>query len=194
MSFGESVSSHVNGDYILWADVETSGVMPEVDVLLELGAVITDLRGEVIGNPFQALFSVDNISSVISSSDDTVQSMHDKSGLWRDLWMSKTYGYSDGDEAFLEWINSTLTSYSNLYFGGNSIHLDRNFMRIYLPRSYSLVSYRSIDVTSLSISLQSNLCIPAYEKLKAHRALADAFDSLNEYKHYMGHLSKDTME
>lgn len=176
---------------IIWADVETSGTNPETDVLLEVGMVITDMSGKTISGFWEILFEIRNLSKVIQTADAHVQKIHEHSGLWMDLWSKETMNYHEADQLLFEKICRTIPETTSLYFGGNSINLDRNFMRIYLPKTYSKISYRSVDVTSLSIALQSNTNIPGFEKGKEHRALKDALDSLEEYRHYLKWLKWD---
>lgn len=187
-NMNNSDSSPEINEAILWADVESSGTIPETDYLLEFGAIISDMAGNVISNPWETLFEVPNLSKVIAGSDFNVQKMHDDSELWSDLWRKPAKAYKEADEELYEFISYNVSEGVSLYFGGNSITLDRVFMKMHLPKSYSLVSYRSIDVTSLSMAIQSNTKISGFEKGKAHRGLKDALDSLEEYKYYLNCL------
>lgn len=177
-------SRDVNQDRILWLDVETSGTSPESDELLEVGAIVTDMAGNFPTRPFSMLCEISNLSQVIASSDEAVRNMHESSKLWNDLWSEETFSRRTVDRE----LSSYILEYSygeRIYMGGNSITLDRQFVRANLPISYSLISYRSVDVTSISLAVQSNSSIPGYEKTKEHRALADVYDSIEEYKHYL---------
>lgn len=188
----ETITRHKNKDseYIVWIDVETTGTNPERDEILEIGALVTDVEGNRIGNSYEALFSISNLSTIIARTSENVQKMHENSGLWLDLWMRKTKSAETIDEEMVKWISSLcLDEERILYFGGNSITLDRNFVRLNLPVFYNLISYRSVDVTSLSIAIQSNSSVQGYEKSKNHRALSDAVDSVNEYNHYIRYIN-----
>lgn len=177
---------------IIWADVESSGTIPETDALLEIGVIISDMAGNIISQPWETIFEIPNLSKVISQSDYTVQKLHDESGLWQDLWSKPTKTYYEADNELAEFIYFCVGENTQLYFGGNSITLDRFFMRMHLPKAYSMISYRSIDVTSLSMAIQSNTHVPGFEKGKAHRGLKDAIDSLEEYKYYLSCLKNIT--
>lgn len=174
-------------ELILWIDVETTGVDPYQDSLLEIGAIFTDMSGKIVSEPFTALVHIDNISHVIRHTDATVQKMHDDSGLWLDLWKEKTYPYSVVETKMLEWLKDTINLFDDplIYFGGNSISLDRSYILRYLPAVYHHISHRSIDVTSISLFLQSNTFISGYHKSKDHRALLDVYDSIREYQYYL---------
>lgn len=176
-------------EYVAWIDVETTGTDPESDYLLEVGAVVTDLHGKIIGNTFEALVSVPNLSSVIAQTSDDVCLMHEKSKLWLDLWTKEVKSLGCVDKEISDWLSLNIAEENaTVYFGGNSITLDRNFVRSNLPGFYKKLSYRSIDVTSLSIAIQSNTYDLGYEKSKEHRALSDAVDSAREYLHYINFL------
>lgn len=176
-------------DLILWIDVETNTTDPERGELLEVGIVASDMSGNEIGYEYHALFKT-NIVDVIAKTDQFVIDMHEKSGLWKDLWIDGGKTLEEVDRELTEWAENITKDHadSEFYFGGNSITLDRSFLRLYLPNFYKKLSFRSIDVTSISLTVQSNSGIDGYTKRKKHRALKDAKDSLNEYNHYLDKL------
>lgn len=178
-----------NGDEaIVWIDVETSGDSPETDELLEVGAVITDLAGNLIANEYESLIHVPNLTTILEKTKSNILDMHEKSGLWFDLWNKETFEINQIESSMFQWISDSVNTNTILYFGGNSITLDRNFIRLNLPAVYKRISHRSIDVTSLSIALQSNIYINPFKKQKAHRALLDAKDSVVEYRYYLNSI------
>ena len=182
---GETPVSVKSSEAILWVDVETTGDLPETDELLEIGAMVTDLSGVPISQGFEALVHVSNISEVISRTSATVYDLHERSGLWLDLWNKKCAELGQIEEEIIKWLDNVVSPETVLYFGGNSITLDRNFVRLNLPKFYQRFSHRSIDVTSLSIALQSNTEVGPFRKAKAHRALLDVEDSVLEYRYYL---------
>ena len=117
--------------------------------------------------------------------------MHEKSQLWHDMWLGDSLlSNTEIESEMTRWMQGTVGTNIDLYFGGNSIILDRNFVRVNLPSVYGRISFRSVDVTTLSLALQSNFGIPRYEKEGRHRALPDVIDSIEEYKHYLKWLKK----
>lgn len=170
---------------IIWIDAEFSGTSPQADELLEIAAIITDLGGKQIGHPFESLFDVANLSKVISRSSDLVKEMHDKSGLWYDLWNSDTESFQNVQTSLLLWIENRVPEETILYFGGNSITKDRNFVEVNLPKVYERISHRSIDVTSLAITLRATALASGFSKDYKHRALADVRESIDEYLYYV---------
>lgn len=172
---------------IVWLDLETSGTIPERDFVLEVGALCSDLDGRQIGEPFQSIVNVPSIPEVIDSSSLYVRKMHEKSGLWLDMWRSPSLSVSEIDDRISMWLKNTIEYYGGdsireILLGGNSITLDRNFVRINFPRLSSALSHRSIDMTSVSIFFSSiNLPSESYI-VRKHRALSDAMDSLEEFR------------
>lgn len=180
----------VSEEAIVWIDVETTGPSPERDELLEVGAHITDLSGNSISDGYQSLVHVPSLPSIFSKTSPNVIEIHEKSGLWNDLWEKESQSLSVLEADFLMWLDQYTCEGSVLYFGGNSITLDRNFLRLNLPEFYKRISHRSVDVTSLSIVFQSNSDVGPYQKEKAHRALLDVQDSIREYNYYLRHMKK----
>ena len=188
---GASLTKHSRTEYIAWIDVETTGTNPERDEILEVGALVTDIQGRQIGPTYEALFSVNKLSSVISQTSENVQKMHERSGLWLDLWSRETQASHCVDKAMSLWFDSLcLDEQRVVYFGGNSITLDRNFVGLHLPVFYGSISHKSVDVTSLSIAIQSNSSVSGFKKTQNHRALSDANDSADEYRHYVRSINR----
>lgn len=179
-------------ELIVWVDVETSGINAESDCLLEIGALVTDLKGEPVGTSYDSLFSIENLPAIIEKSSPTVKEMHDKSLLWSDLWKKKTKDFHVVDCEMVQWLSNIVGDNTIVYFGGNSISLDRNFVEHFLPMFYNLISYRSIDVTSISLMLQSNFRMGGFDKMNKHRALSDIKESVAEYRHYVKMMSEKT--
>lgn len=176
-------------DLILWTDVETSSTDLEDGELLELGIVVSDIKGQKTGEEYCTLFKT-NLVETMKKTDNFVLDMHEKSGLWKDLWLLDGNDFNDVDNYLENWSKKLISECDGrkLYFGGNSITLDRNFLQLFLPKFYKQLSFRSIDVTSISLAVQGNSSINGYEKRNCHRALEDAKDSLNEYNHYLSKL------
>lgn len=176
---------------IIWIDAEFSGTQPQADELLEIAAIITDLSGKQIGFPFVSLFDVPNLSKTIARSSDLVKEMHDKSGLWFDLWSSETANFKTAQSNLLDWIKALVSDETVLYFGGNSITKDRNFVEVNLPEVYERISHQSVDVTSLAITLKANASASSFSKDHKHRALSDVRESIDEYLYYVNFIKSN---
>ena len=179
-------------EYIIWCDVETTGVVAFNDELLEIGALVTDMAGNKVGEGFTQVVQVADMKATVDKCDDYVQNMHTKNGLFEDLW----YGglpLSKIEDLFIQWLKETVPEYDGnfdknlvFYFGGRSITLDRNFLYANTPRIFNVFSHQSIDLTSVSIMLERNIAnidkSVFFVEDTAHRALKDSEDCAEQYK------------
>lgn len=179
-------------EYIIWCDVETTGVVAFNDELLEIGALVTDMEGNKVGEGFTQVVQVADMKTTVDKCDDYVQNMHTKNGLFEDLW----YGglpLSKIEDLFIQWLKETVPEYDGnfdknlvFYFGGRSITLDRNFLYANTPRIFNIFSHQSIDLTSVSIMLERNVTnidkSVFFVEDTAHRALKDSEDCAEQYK------------
>lgn len=175
-------------ELICWIDTEFSGPDPNCDTLLEVAAIITDMHGIVISDAYHTLLDVPDLPTVIAHADTKVQTMHDASGLWEDLWNCSTKSLPTVEDELCAWLQQFLTTDTICYLGGNTVTLDRNHLATAFPKFYRMLSYRSIDATSLSIFLRVHAnggTQPIYHKTPSHRALPDVYDAITEYQHYV---------
>lgn len=173
---------------IAWTDVESAGTSSEQDAFLEIAVVFTDFEGVPIAESYSSLVTVKNLNRIMRESDPVVQEMHEKSGLWRDLWSQESKDSELIDDELQERLDAF--SESDIFIlGGNSPHLDRRFAELYLPGFYNRISHRTVDVTTLSMVFQESCEAPMFVKRGEHRALPDVWDSIDEYRHYLKWLS-----
>lgn len=180
-------------EFIVWTDIETTGLSPFNDHILEVGAVISDMTGTQKGNSFSSVVNYDNFKEILSCSNDRVKEMHSSNGLLEEIWMNKGEKIEDIDNSLYKWINAITQNECGrdadeciLYFGGRSITLDRNFLQLYCPKSYSLYSHKSMDMTGPTVMITRNNLLKdknAYYRADVtHRALQDSIDCLEQYK------------
>ncbi|MGE5841873.1 MAG: oligoribonuclease, partial [Deltaproteobacteria bacterium] len=68
---------------------------------------------------------------------------------------------------------------------GNSIWQDRRFLIKYMPKLEAFFHYRNIDVSSIKELVKRWYpSLPVYKKKKAHLAMSDIRESINELKYY----------
>lgn len=174
---------------IVWVDVESAGTSSGIDPFLEVAVVFTDFAGNIIAEPYAALVTVKDLNKVMRECKPEIQEMHDKSGLWRDLWNEPTKTAELIDEE-LQRLLDQFSGDEFFVFGGNSLDLDRRFAELYLPGFYRRISHRNVDVTTISMVFQEKSNAPMFVKRGCHRALADTLDSVDEYRHYMEWLRR----
>jgi len=129
---------------IVWIDLETTGLDPDRDCLLEAAVVITD----------DELCQVDWYESVIKPKrralrrmDDFVVDMHTKSGLLAELPSGRDVRVVEREIlAFLDrhGLDKRLT------LAGDSVHFDKSFLDRQMPELAKRFSHQILDVTSIA--------------------------------------------
>lgn len=166
-------------EFLMFCDVETTGLDPVNDYLLEVAAVITDLSGNLESEPINRVIYQDK-DAAYAQANDYVKEMHTRTGLWGKLEF--------GSAAFSvdQWMLDGLQEFGpakSIRMAGNSIRLDLNFLERNLPKTYNHLSYRSVDCSALEYALLSwGIIEETFPKKYTHNALEDVMESIEQYK------------
>lgn len=174
---------------ITWVDVETGGLDESNDRLYEVAALVTDRNLNILdpeGFNMVVHYPKEEIESLRNASVPYVQEMHDRTNLWERL--PEGTPLAEVDKKLHEYI-SQFSKAGTSRLGGNSITLDRNFLRANLPASFGHISYRSIDVSSIA-GLANAWYGVAYEKKLLHSAFSDIKESIEELRFYRDTIFK----
>lgn len=166
---------------LFWIDLEMTGLDLRKEVIIEVGAIITDLQFTPLTS-YQA--AVKQPEKYLEAMDDWNRKHHKASGLLDMVPKGKN------PEAVEDDLIALCEQYFNKekpVLAGNSIHQDRLFINKYFPRFASLLHYRMLDVTAWKIVFQSIYNLK-YEKKNVHRSVADIEESIGELKFYMSHI------
>jgi oligoribonuclease len=173
----------------LWVDIETFGISTDTGPIIELGMALTDQDLNVKAMYQNTCWSADHDAAFRKlTSDLWVMKQHTKSGLFKDAKKTglPTLGMLEDDALdWLKWHNAT-----GLPMCGSSIHFDRGFVRVFLPRFETAFHYRNVDISTVK-ELCKRLNPPVYEKMEqytdkkeAHRVIPDLEDTLAEARYY----------
>lgn len=178
---------------ILWVDLEMTGLVPGTDKILEIAAVATDWNLETVAE-FTAVVKV----------PETLMKERMVGGFWeknhesRDGLMVQN---ADGEEMakveekLLAWISENFARKSiktgkygeKIILAGNSIHQDRKFIDIEMPKLSEKLHYRMLDVSAWKVYFEGKRDVH-FSKREAHRALDDIYGSIEEFKFYTEQL------
>ncbi len=173
-----------NEAFLLWVDLEMTGLDPKKDLLLEVAAELTDFN-------FQTIKSYE--SNILQPKEKVIKLMSANS-WWqeypqnRDSFLnnlSSAKKIDDVQKDLLKLIDDL--GQSTIYLAGNSIHSDRKFISKYFPELDIKLHYRMLDVSSFKILFQEKYGI-VFEKNSVHRAFDDIQASIAEMQHYLEHF------
>ena len=170
---------------LVWVDMEMTGLIPEVDRVIEIATIVTDSHlTELAEGPVIAIKQPD---SALEAMDEWNTRTHSASGLVERVRSSAVSEQmaSDMTVDFLkEWVPEGMSPMC-----GNSICQDRRFMARHMPALQKYFHYRNLDVSTLKILAQRwRPDLPDLPKQGAHQALADIRESIEELRHYRTHF------
>ena len=169
------------GGRLVWIDLEMTGLNPETSVILEIAAVVTDGSLQTVAEgPDIAIHYPDKILQGI---EPWSKRQHTSSGLLERVGTSSVDCQKAEGEVLAFLSKHCKKGESPLC--GNSIWQDRRFLIKYMPKLEAFFHYRNIDVSSIKeLAKRWYPSLPVYKKEKAHLALSDIKESINELKYY----------
>ena len=167
---------------IFWLDMEMTGLFPEKDVIIEVGAIITDKN-------LKELDSYHNVvkqkQKYLEAMDSWNQKCHRKSGLYSLVPEGKSQHQAEQD--LLSLLEAHFQPDEHIVLAGNCIYQDRSFIKKYMPSLDKKLHYRMLDVTAWKLIAQQKGLI--FEKQNKHRALDDTRESIKELQFYLDNMT-----
>jgi oligoribonuclease len=185
-------------DVLVWTDIETTGLDPERDVVLEVGMIATDYE-------LRHIPDVDDLHLVVHPShawlrwrrmSEFARHMHASNHLLDDCL---EYGIETSDAAIrmTRWLAPLHEGHGRLTFAGSSVAFDRSFIRRMRPGNPLVPApirgfgHRVMDVSVLDM-LAEHLYPDVYahrpERTTNHRVMACLHDSMALYRYYRERL------
>ncbi len=162
-------------------DLEMTGLVSEVDRILEIATVITDPDLNIIETgPELAIFQEEN---TLEKMNDWCKQHHGESGLV-DKVRHSNISEKEAEKLTLEFLKKHVNP-EEAPLCGNSIHQDRNFISRYMPSLSDYLHYRNIDVSTIKeLAFRWFSDLPKFKKANKHTALEDILESIEELKYY----------
>lgn len=181
---------------IAWVDVETTGLDPSRDMLLEVGFAITDDDLSVVDST-AVVIRQPLVEHLCRASGDVVYRMHLDNGLVSACRTSHyaNYGLTDATFILIEWLRRRSLDHDfklhDTPLAGSSVSFDRTWLAEKMPLLEMQFSYRNIDVSSIKELNRRWGFAPSWDGgRKIHRALPDIQDSIDELKLYRQHMGR----
>lgn len=169
----------------VWIDLEMTGLDEKACVILQAAMIITDSNLHEIACVDATIWQPE---AALASMVPVVKDMHTKNGLLKKVRASDV-SLDEVEQQFMG-ILSEHVAYQRGYLAGNSIYMDRTFLRAYMPSIASYLHYRQLDISSVKILAQEWCKLKAPKKPSTHTALEDIRQSIEELKFFKDHCFK----
>jgi len=172
--------STTNGK-LVWIDLEMTGLDSEKDQIVEIATIITDSNLAVLAEgPDLVIYQPPTVTNNMIAWN---QEHFAASGLLNEIHDSKI-SLAEAEEQTLAFIKKYCPPNTAL-LAGNSVHIDREFLKAHMPKLAAYVHYRIIDVTTIKeLSLRWYPGVASFHKEETHRAHDDILESIDELKYY----------
>ncbi|ALC47799.1 CG10214 [Drosophila busckii] len=170
-------------------DLEMTGLDINVDQVLEVACIITDQDLNI--KKEGPCFAIKHTQDVYDNMNDWCKKHHNESGLV-DRCKSSDITPETAETILLSFLKEHIPE-RKCPLAGNSVYMDRLFLKKYFPATDNYMHYRIIDVSTikeLASRWYPETLNNAPKKKLAHRSLDDIKESISELKYYKQHLFK----
>jgi oligoribonuclease len=172
-----------DNDRLVWIDLEMTGLDPVNHSILEIATVVTDGSLELIAEGPDLV--IHQPEEVLLAMNEWSRDHHAASGLTAKVRESAV-SQEEAERQTLEFLAQHCVP-GLAPLAGNSVHMDRFFLKFHMPKLEAFVHYRNVDVTTvkeLARRWNPKLLESAPRKKDCHRARDDIFESVAELRHY----------
>ena len=170
---------------LLWMDLEMTGLDLKKDKIVEVAAIATDWK----------LKEIATYTAVVKRNEGFMKRRM-KGEFWEENAEARANLIGQNDQGIkskkvekelLKFIKENFAD--EVYLAGNSIHNDRNFIKVEWKKLDKRLHYRMLDVSAWKLYFENVLKKP-FVKPEQHRALDDIRGSIEEFKSYIKALKK----
>ena len=179
----DKILADTSTQHILWIDLEMSGLDPTKDVILEVAAIVTDWEfNEIASFESGVGQDLDATRALLDANPFYVKMKDNKAAMLELAEMSPPSKVIEG--MLVKFVTEHCDTHWPVVLAGNSIHIDRQFIKHEWPRLDQLLHYRMLDVTSWKLVFEAKYG-SKFVKQETHRALGDIRESIAELKGYL---------
>lgn len=173
-------------DRIVWIDIETTGLNPELCNILEVAIIITNYELQELA---MLNLIINYPKNELKNIDKWCLKTHTENGLLNEVQKS-TLNLKEAEQLILQFIKFH-TQKRTSPLGGSSVHFDRMFLQKHMPKVIDHLHYSIIDASTLVKLMRHwylNIKLP--NNNQNHRALGDIKHSINITKFYKQFIKK----
>jgi len=172
---------------LLWMDLEMTGLDPIEDRILEVAVIATDWDFNEIAT-YEAAVKVGPRLVERRMLKGPAADFFNKHAAIRDQLIKQNN--EDGrsgrtiENELLAFIDEHFAEEKPVLLAGNSIHIDRGFVKNEWHRLDARLHYRMLDVTAWKVVFEGKFK-KKFAKPEVHRAISDIRGSIEELQYYM---------
>ncbi|XP_018577470.1 oligoribonuclease, mitochondrial-like [Anoplophora glabripennis] len=174
---------------IIWVDMEMTGLDLEKDKIMEVACLVTDSELNIVAEGPDII--IHQPEDLLRNMDEWCINQHGKTGLTQ-ACLKSNVTVEDAENALLDFVKKYVTE-RHSPLAGNSVYMDRMFLKKFMPRLNEYLHYRIIDVSTIKeVCRRWNPAL--YKQLPkkeySHRALQDIKESVEELRFYKTNFFK----
>ncbi|MBI3544381.1 MAG: oligoribonuclease [Deltaproteobacteria bacterium] len=172
---------------MFWVDLEMTGLDENIDKILEVAVIVTDLNFEALETYHRVVYQP---KEVLDAMNDWCKVTHGKSGLT--ALVATGTPLDVVEKELLALAMKHFPGNEKVVLCGNSVGNDQRFLNKHTPDLAKKIHYRVVDVTSFKEIFRSKWNINV-EKAEGHRALDDVLESIGELKGYLAFMNMEAL-
>jgi len=169
-------------NYLIWIDLEMTGLSPESDKIIEIATIITDSNLAIVAQG--PVLVVHQPNSILDDMDEWNTRTHKKTGL-TDRVKNSRLSEVDVEAQTIDFLQRHIPK-NKSPMCGNSICQDRRFLAKHMPELETYFHYRNLDVSTIKELMKRWRpdLLEGFAKKNSHTALDDIQESIDELIYY----------
>ena len=164
-------------DRLVWIDLEMTGLDEKTCSIIQVAMIITDMQ---LNELAQIDMTVWQPETALLNMSPVVKNIHTQNSLLKRVRASDI-SVVEAERNLMELLTKHV-GYQKGHLAGNSVYVDRAFLKAYMPMVEKYLHYRQVDVSSINLLCSEWYKIKAPKKDSAHTALEDIKQSIEELK------------